>query len=76
MGIWVTSIRNLNRRNCPPGRLLVSIDLRTDEIPATGGHRFFAHATTLYVIRYPKRSFGRISNLSKFRRNFGNNDRK
>ena len=36
------SIRNLNRRNCPQGRLLVSVDLRTDKNSATGGYRFFA----------------------------------
>ena len=33
--------RSLNRRNSPQGRLLVSVDLTADEIPATGGHRRF-----------------------------------
>lgn len=35
-------IRNLNRRDSPQGSSLVSIDLTTDETPATGGHRWFA----------------------------------
>ena len=34
--------RNLNRRDCPLGSSLVSVDLGTDEISATGGHRFLA----------------------------------
>jgi hypothetical protein len=34
-------LRNFNRRGSPQGRPLVSVDLRTDEISATGGHRFF-----------------------------------
>ena len=34
--------RNLNRRGSTLWRPLVSVDLRTDEIPSTGGHRFFA----------------------------------
>ena len=38
--------RNFNRRDCPPDRSLVSVDLRTDEIPSTGGHRFFAPFST------------------------------
>ena len=34
--------RNLNRRGSTLWRPLVSVDLRTDEISSTGGHRFFA----------------------------------
>ena len=34
--------RNLNRRNCPLGSLLVSVDLTSDEISATGGRQRFA----------------------------------
>ena len=34
--------RNLNRRDCPLGSSLVSVDLGTDETSATGGHRFLA----------------------------------
>ena len=30
----------------PPDRSLVSVDLRTDEISSTGGHRFFAPFST------------------------------
>ena len=30
------------------GACSLSVDLRTDEIPATGGHRFFAHATGVH----------------------------
>ena len=37
-----TDTRNFNRRDCPPDNSLVSVDLRTDEISSTGGHRFFA----------------------------------
>ena len=35
------AIRSLNRRNSPQERLLVSADLTTDAIAATGGHRRF-----------------------------------
>ena len=38
--------RNLNRRGSTLWRPLVSVDLRTDEIPSTGGHRFFAPFST------------------------------
>ena len=49
-GIWGDSLlsgiigesRNLNRRNCPPGSLLVSVDLTSDETSATGGRQRFA----------------------------------
>ena len=34
--------RNLNRRGSTLWRPLVSVDLRTDEMSSTGGHRFFA----------------------------------
>ena len=34
--------RNLNRRDCPPDRSLVSVDLTADEISATGSPRRFA----------------------------------
>ena len=34
--------RNFNHRDCLSDRSLVSVDLRTDEISSTGGHRFFA----------------------------------
>ena len=34
--------RMLNHRNSPPGRLLVSHDLSSDETPATGGRQRFA----------------------------------
>ena len=33
--------RNLNRRDCPLGRSLVSVDLTSDEISATGGRQRF-----------------------------------
>ena len=46
----IGKIRNLNRRDSPQGSSLVSIDLTADKISAT----------TLYVIRYPNRRFGRI----------------
>ena len=42
---WVTASfapRNLNRRDCPLGRSLVSVDLTADETPATGCRRRFA----------------------------------
>ena len=39
---WETAFRKLNRRDCPPDRSLVSLDLSFDEISATGGHRSFA----------------------------------
>jgi hypothetical protein len=32
-------LRNLNRRNCPQDRLLVSVSLATDEISVTDGRR-------------------------------------
>ena len=35
-------IRRLNRRDSPLGRSLVSTDLTSDEIPATGGRQRFA----------------------------------
>ena len=35
-------IRNLNRRDCPPGSSLVSVDLTADETSATGCRRRFA----------------------------------
>ena len=35
-------IRNLNRRDCPPDRSLVSVDLTSFEISATGGRKRFA----------------------------------
>ena len=38
--------RNLNRRGSTLWRPLVSVDLRTDEISSTGGHRFFAPFST------------------------------
>ena len=31
--------RNLNRRDCPPGRSLVSVEKAADEISSTGGRR-------------------------------------
>ena len=31
--------RNLNRRDCPPGRSLVSVEKAADELSSTGGHR-------------------------------------
>ena len=34
-------LRNLNRRDCPPGSSLVSVDLTADEIPATGCRQRF-----------------------------------
>ena len=34
--------RNFNHRDCLSDSSLVSVDLRTDEISSTGGHRFFA----------------------------------
>ncbi len=36
------SFRNLNRRDCPLGRSLVSVDLTSFEISATGGRKRFA----------------------------------
>ena len=35
-------IRNLNRRDCPSGSSLVSVEQASDEISATGGHRLLA----------------------------------
>ena len=34
--------RNLNRRDCPLGRSLVSVNLTSFEISATGGRKRFA----------------------------------
>ena len=40
------NLNHLNRRGSTLWRPLVSVDLRTDEIPSTGGHRFFAPFST------------------------------
>ena len=40
--VFCRVIRNLNRRDCPPGSSLVSVDLTFDEIPATGSRQRFA----------------------------------
>jgi len=39
--------RNLNRRDCPLGRSLVSVEKGTDEIPATGGRQCLSHSLSL-----------------------------
>ena len=36
------TIRMLNRRDCPPGRSLVSHEKAADEISATGGRRWLS----------------------------------
>ena len=50
------SIRNLNRRNSALQRLLVSVDLSSDEIFATGDRLSFA----------PQTHFGEHSNVEGF----------
>ena len=34
--------RNLNRRDCPPGRSLVSVEKAADELSSTGGRRLLS----------------------------------
>ena len=46
--ITLSPFRNLNRRDSTLWSSLVSVDLRTDEISATGGHRFFAPQTPAF----------------------------
>ena len=41
-------VRNLNRRDCPLGRSLVSVEKEIDEISATGGHRFLSHGRRVF----------------------------
>jgi hypothetical protein len=43
MGIPIWEIRNLNHRNSAQRSLLVSVDLSSDEIFATGDRLSFAH---------------------------------
>ena len=40
--------RNLNRRDCPLGRSLVSVEKGTDEIPATGGRQCIFHGRRVF----------------------------
>ena len=42
-----TVFRNLNCRDCPPGSSLVSVDLSSDEISATGSPQSFAQIKDL-----------------------------
>ena len=51
--------RNLNRRGSTLWRPLVSVDLRTDEISSTGGHRFFA---PFFTENCPLDTFPSVSN--------------
>ena len=38
-------LRNLNRRDCPPGSSLVSVENDADEISATGGRQCHSHSS-------------------------------
>ncbi len=59
-----TVFRNLNRRDCPPGSSLVSVDLSSDEISATGSPQSFAHWLFIRALQTPpRRNFLRILNL-------------
>ena len=56
--IRVTGIRNLNRRDCPQDRSLVSIDLSPDEISRTAGHQAFDHVQPSKARSDSERGFG------------------